>query len=391
VVTKLHQILSPFLLRRLKADVEIDLPKKKEIILYCNLTNMQQGYYNSIKNRTLREKVLASGSETAKLKVNSGQMRLLNIAMQLRKCCNHPYLFDYPEDEDEDSEFGFVCDENLIKHCGKLQIMDRLLRKLKEKGHKVLIFSQMTKMLNILEAYIKLRGFRFCRIDGSTPQPDRQKEMDEFNGDQNIFCFLLSTRAGGLGINLTAADTVIIYDSDWNPQMDLQAQDRCHRIGQTRPVAVYRLITQNSIESRILDCANGKRRLEKLVIHKGKFKSSTDTSKQKISITAAELNELLNSDKNEAVGSGGIINDNDLERILDRNFEIDTPTDEVKRKGFAFINSEAVATESTNPLENAMKSTTNGTVTTTTTSEKENNELDEELAEIILDTLDPDT
>jgi len=142
---------------------------------------------------------------------------------------------------------------------------------LKQEGHKVLIFSQMTKMLDILEDYMALRKYQYCRLDGTTNQVDRETRMKDFNTNKDIFCFLLSTRAGGLGINLTAADTVVFYDNDWNPQMDLQAQDRCHRIGQTKDVRVFRLATANSIESRILERQEKKMKLERLVIQKGNF------------------------------------------------------------------------------------------------------------------------
>ena len=163
----------------------------------------------------------------------------LNLLMQLRKVCNHPYLFQGIEPE------GIPEGEHLIEASGKLIILDRLLKKLHAEGnHKVLIFSQMTMVLDILEDYCNYRVFNYCRIDGSTDMNSRDAQIDAFMAEgSDQFIFLLSTRAGGLGINLTAADTVIIYDSDFNPQMDLQAMDRAHRIGQKNMVNVYRLIT----------------------------------------------------------------------------------------------------------------------------------------------------
>lgn len=155
--------------------------------------------------------------------------------------------------------------------CGKLQVLDLLLRKLKQESHRVLIFTQMTKVLDILEIFLNLHGHTYLRLDGSTRPETRQHQMDRFNMDPKIFVFILSTRSGGFGINLTGADTVIFFDSDWNPAMDAQAQDRCHRIGQTREVHIYRLITQHTIEENILRKANQKRLLDKIAIDGGNF------------------------------------------------------------------------------------------------------------------------
>lgn len=165
--------------------------------------------------------------------------------MQLRKVCNHPYLFEGVEAADAPS-----LGEHLIDNCGKMIVLDKLLKKLKAQNkHQVLIFSQMTMVLDILEDYCNYRQFRYCRIDGSTDMTARDEQIEDFmDPNTDKFIFLLSTRAGGLGINLTSADTVIIYDSDWNPQMDLQAMDRAYRIGQKNLVNVYRLITQNTIQ-----------------------------------------------------------------------------------------------------------------------------------------------
>jgi ATP-dependent DNA helicase len=153
-------------------------------------------------------------------------------------------------------------------------LLDRLLPRLFQDDHKVLIFSQFTTQLDILEDYCReLRGWKVCRIDGSVAQDSRRTQIADFNSDPEYKIFLLSTRAGGQGINLASADTVILFDSDFNPQQDLQAQDRCHRIGQTRPVVVFRLATKDTVEETLLNSADAKRRLEKLVIKKGNFKS----------------------------------------------------------------------------------------------------------------------
>ncbi|KAJ6704488.1 HELICASE SRCAP [Salix viminalis] len=166
----------------------------------------------------------------------------------------------------------YFPDRRLIQFdCGKLQELAILLRKLKSEGHRVLIFTQMTKMLDILEAFINLYGYTYMRLDGSTQPEDRQTLMQRFNTNPKIFIFILSTRSGGVGINLVGADTVIFYDSDWNPAMDQQAQDRCHRIGQTREVHIYRLISESTIEENILKKANQKRALDHLVIQSGGY------------------------------------------------------------------------------------------------------------------------
>lgn len=163
-------------------------------------------------------------------------------------------------------------DRMLVQYdCGKLQVLAKLLRKLKSGGHRVLIFTQMTKMLNILEQFLNLHGHIYLRLDGSTKVEARQQMMDRFNSDKRVFVFILSTRSGGLGINLTGADTVIFYDSDWNPCMDAQAQDRAHRIGQTRDVHIYRLVTKHTVEENIMLKANQKRQLNKLSVEDGNF------------------------------------------------------------------------------------------------------------------------
>lgn len=163
-------------------------------------------------------------------------------------------------------------DKWLVQYdCGKLQELHKLLMKLKQENHKCLVFTQMSKMLDILEYFMNLHSFTYLRLDGSTSINDRQVRMDKFNNDKKIFCFILSTRSGGLGINLIGADTVIFYDSDWNPSIDAQAQDRAHRIGQTRDVNIYRLITQFTVEENILKKANSKRHLNQLSLEEGHF------------------------------------------------------------------------------------------------------------------------
>ena len=199
-------------------------------------------------------------------------MSLLNVIIELKKCCNHPFLFESAEGEYGGGGGGGAntnAVERLIVTSGKMVLLDKLLRRLKETGHRVLIFSQMVRLLDILSDYCRLRGFAHQRLDGSTPAPARHAAMQHFNKPNSPdFCFLLSTRAGGLGINLATADTVIIFDSDWNPQNDLQAMARAHRIGQTETVNIYRLVTGNSVEEDILERAKRKMVLDHLVIQR---------------------------------------------------------------------------------------------------------------------------
>lgn len=188
-------------------------------------------------------------------------------------------------------------DPRLIQYdCGKLQTLDRLLRQLKVDGHRVLIFTQMTKMLDVLEAFLNYHGHIYLRLDGSTRVEQRQILMERFNGDKRIFCFILSTRSGGVGVNLTGADTVIFYDSDWNPTMDAQAQDRCHRIGQTRDVHIYRLVSEKTIEVNILKKANQKRMLSDMAIEGGNFTTTFFKS--------STIKDLFTIDQNQETDDG---------------------------------------------------------------------------------------
>ncbi|XP_030048100.1 SWI/SNF-related matrix-associated actin-dependent regulator of chromatin subfamily A member 5 [Microcaecilia unicolor] len=253
LVERLHMVLRPFLLRRIKAEVEKSLPPKKEMKIYVGLSKMQREWYTKILMKDID--ILNSSGKTDK-------MRLLNILMQLRKCCNHPYLFDGAEPGPP-----YTTDMHLVTNGGKMVVLDKLLPKLKEQGSRVLIFSQMTRVLDILEDYCMWRNYEYCRLDGQTPHEERQESINAYNMPNSTkFIFMLSTRAGGLGINLATADVVILYDSDWNPQVDLQAMDRAHRIGQTKTVRVFRFITDNTVEERIVERAEMKLRLDSIVI-----------------------------------------------------------------------------------------------------------------------------
>ncbi|PSR98992.1 SNF2 family N-terminal domain-domain-containing protein [Coniella lustricola] len=309
VVQQLHRVLRPFLLRRVKADVEKSLLPKKEVNLYVGMSAMQVKWYQKILEKDIDAVNGAGGKKESKT-------RLLNIVMQLRKCCNHPYLF-------EGAEPGppYTTDEHLIFNAGKLSVLDRLLKRLQTQGSRVLIFSQMSRLLDILEDYCVFRQFKYCRIDGSTAHEDRIAAIDDYNKpDSEKFIFLLTTRAGGLGINLTSADIVVLYDSDWNPQADLQAMDRAHRIGQTKQVVVYRFVTDNAIEEKVLERAAQKLRLDQLVIQQGRA--------QQAAKAAANKDELLSMIQHgaetvfQSKGSSGVIDggnemtEDDIERIL---------------------------------------------------------------------------
>jgi SWI/SNF-related matrix-associated actin-dependent regulator of chromatin subfamily A member 5 len=262
MISQLHKLLRPFMLRRLKADVEKSLLPKSEIILFTGMSEVQRNLYKNILRRNIDEINNLNGS-------NSEQSRtaILNIVMQLRKCCNHPYLFPNIEDRSQ-----HPLGDHLFTSCGKMYLLHKLLVKMKERGHRVLIFTQMTRMLDILEDYLFGQGYLYCRIDGNTSYEDREDRIFDFNRENSDkFVFLLSTRAGGLGINLQTADTVILYDSDWNPQADLQAQDRAHRIGQKKPVQVFRLVTDDSVEVKVVERAQQKLKLDAMVVQQGRL------------------------------------------------------------------------------------------------------------------------
>jgi ATP-dependent DNA helicase len=442
LVGTMHAILKPFLLRRVKTDVESSLPKKREYILYAPLTAEQKDLYREIlagtsrtyledkaverivarslsrpsslkrkandsgrstpakslkptrastpasvvsvategsvrrgrkanRNATYRDitdgefnsklRRLERGNEDVDLNTADGEgetstldssedeelqraetlklakreianKKLQNPIMQARLACNSPHNFYWPwgpstQAEAEAEDYPEV-DETLVTASGKMLLLDTLLPRLFKLGHKVLIFSQFKTTLDILETYAsQLRGWTTCRIDGSVAQEDRYEQITSFNTDKKTQLFLLSTRAGGQGINLTAADTVVLFDSDWNPQQDLQAMDRAHRIGQTRPVIVYRLATRGTVEETLLLKAEGKRKLEKLVIQKGKFKSlidGVDGGKGKLSKTEAEeLKGVLQGEDWERydVGQEGkeILSEKELGILTDRS------------------------------------------------------------------------
>ncbi|KAI4082355.1 chromodomain helicase DNA binding protein 1 like [Homo sapiens] len=252
--SELHKLLQPFLLRRVKAEVATELPKKTEVVIYHGMSALQKKYYKAILMKDLD----AFENETAK------KVKLQNILSQLRKCVDHPYLFDGVEPE------PFEVGDHLTEASGKLHLLDKLLAFLYSGGHRVLLFSQMTQMLDILQDYMDYRGYSYERVDGSVRGEERHLAIKNF-GQQPIFVFLLSTRAGGVGMNLTAADTVIFVDSDFNPQNDLQAAARAHRIGQNKSVKVIRLIGRDTVEEIVYRKAASKLQLTNMIIEGGHF------------------------------------------------------------------------------------------------------------------------
>ncbi|XP_041665030.1 chromodomain-helicase-DNA-binding protein 4a isoform X2 [Cheilinus undulatus] len=316
-IKKLHDMLGPHMLRRLKADVFKHMPSKTELIVRVELSPMQKKYYKFI---------LTKNFEALNTKGGGNQVSLLNVVMDLKKCCNHPYLFPAAAIEAPKMPNGMYDGSALTKAAGKLLLLQKMMRKLKEGGHRVLVFSQMTKMLDLLEDFLENEGYKYERIDGGITGGMRQEAIDRFNapGAQQ-FAFLLSTRAGGLGINLATADTVVIYDSDWNPHNDIQAFSRAHRIGQNRKVMIYRFVTRGSVEERITQVAKKKMMLTHLVVRPGLGSKTGSMSKQELDDILKFGTEELFKDETEGENKEGedssVIHYDDkaIDRLLDRN------------------------------------------------------------------------
>ncbi|XP_029310660.1 LOW QUALITY PROTEIN: chromodomain-helicase-DNA-binding protein 3 [Cottoperca gobio] len=328
-IKKLHDLLGPHMLRRLKADVFKNMPSKTELIVRVELSPMQKKYYKLI---------LTKNFEALNSKGGGNQVSLLNIMMDLKKCCNHPYLFPVASMEAQKTPNGAYEGSALTKASGKLTLMQKMLRKLKDNGHRVLVFSQMTKMLDLLEDFLDHEGYKYERIDGSVTGALRQEAIDRFNAPGACqFCFLLSTRAGGLGINLATADTVVIFDSDWNPHNDIQAFSRAHRIGQSKKVMIYRFVTRASVEERITQVAKRKMMLTHLVVRPGLGSKAGSMSKQELDdilkfgteeLFKDELERMKNSSGDKVEDEGSVIHYDNvaIDRLLDRSQDgIDDP------------------------------------------------------------------
>ncbi|XP_035277500.1 chromodomain-helicase-DNA-binding protein 4 isoform X5 [Anguilla anguilla] len=327
-IKKLHDMLGPHMLRRLKADVFKNMPSKTELIVRVELSPMQKKYYKFILTRNF---------EALNTRGGGNQVSLLNVVMDLKKCCNHPYLFPTAAMEAPKMPNGMYDGSALTKASGKLLLLYKMLKKLKEGGHRVLIFSQMTKMLDLLEDFLENEGYKYERIDGSVTGSMRQEAIDRFNAPGAVqFVFLLSTRAGGLGINLATADTVVIYDSDWNPHNDIQAFSRAHRIGQNKKVMIYRFVTKASVEERITQVAKKKMMLTHLVVRPGLGSKTGSMSKQELDdilkFGTEELfkDEIGEGENKEEDSSVIHYDDKAIDRLLDRNQDATEDTAEIQ-------------------------------------------------------------
>ncbi|KAJ3086274.1 hypothetical protein HK102_013351 [Quaeritorhiza haematococci] len=316
LVVQLHEELKPYFLRRTKRQVLKDLPPKAEVLVPVALTSLQKELYKAVlsKNLSLLKKLgvqTASDTGTSDAGANRVSTSLHSILTELRKICGHPYLFGVGPSMGR-SFMGAGAQNSLYSHLiqpqnlsteerhralveasGKLQLLRPMLVKLKQRGHRVLLFSQFKLVLDVLEEFLAGENLQYCRLDGDTPAATRQQMIDAYNSpNSDIFIFLLTTRTGGLGINLVTADTIIIYDdmliiwtkfpplsalpsfqntsqqrkADWNPHQDLQAMARAHRIGQEKPVLVYKLFTRNCVEERIIEIGKRKLVLDHLIV-----------------------------------------------------------------------------------------------------------------------------
>ncbi|XP_043518267.1 ATP-dependent helicase brm-like isoform X2 [Frieseomelitta varia] len=301
IIRRLHKVLRPFLLRRLKKEVESQLPDKIEYIIKCEMSGLQKVLYKHMQSKGV---LLTDGSEKGK-QGKGGAKTLMNTIVQLRKLCNHPFMFQAIEEKYCEhvgtQGSGIITGPDLYRVSGKFELLDRILPKLKVTNHRVLLFCQMTQLMTIMEDYLNWKEYKYLRLDGATKAEDRENLLKKFNDPgSNYFLFLLSTRAGGLGLNLQAADTVIIFDSDWNPHQDLQAQDRAHRIGQKNEVRVLRLMTVNSVEERILAAAKYKLNMDEKVIQAGMFdQKSTGSERQRFLQSILHQDDAEDEEENE--------------------------------------------------------------------------------------------
>ncbi|KAJ3129317.1 choline dehydrogenase 7 [Nowakowskiella sp. JEL0407] len=355
-VEKLQEILKPLMLRRLKEDVETSIPVKEETIIEVELTTVQKKWYRSIL-----EKNFGWLKQGASKRQNTPN--LINTMMELRKCCIHPFLLKGAEDnilEELQATSPELQFQALIDSSGKMVLLDKLLKKLKEGGHKVLIFSQMTRCLDMIQDYLRGRMYGFERIDGSIRGEFRQAAIDRFCApESDSFVFLLCTRAGGVGINLTVADTVIIFDSDWNPQNDLQAQSRCHRIGQTKQVQIYRLVMRNTYEREMFDRASLKLGLDKAILQR--MDTGGDEESTSADVGGKTLSQLPKNEIEELLKKGayGAFMDDeaskqfceeDIDQILERRTQV-IKHDQTEQKGSIFSKATFAVTNNDSNIE----------------------------------------
>lgn len=299
IINRLHQVLRPFVLRRLKHKVENQLPEKIERLVRC-----EASAYQKLLMQRVEDNLGAFGASKARAVHNS--------VVELRNICNHPYLSQLHSEEVHD----FIPKHylpNVIRFCGKLEMLDRLLPKLKATDHRVLLFSTMTRLLDVMEDYLYWKQYKYLRLDGHTHGGDRGALIDNFNKPGSpYFIFLLSIRAGGVGVNLQAADTVIIFDTDWNPQVDLQAQARAHRIGQKKDVLVLRLETVQTVEEQVRASAEHKLGVANQSITAGFFDNNTSAEDRR-----EYLESLLRECKKEEAAP--VLNDDALNDLIARS------------------------------------------------------------------------
>ncbi|KAE9408278.1 hypothetical protein BT96DRAFT_914203 [Gymnopus androsaceus JB14] len=292
LVKQLHNLLRPYFLRRIKSEV-LDLPPKNEVIVPLSMSSLQKEVYRSILSHNvelLQGLLQPTGPNPTTRKAN-----INNMLMQLRKCLQHPYLYD--EDIEPRHLSTEETHEKLISASAKLRLLRDLLPKLKARGHRVLIFSQFVIALNIIEDFLTGEGHKFLRLDGNTKGTDRQKGMDEFNRpNSDIFIYLLTTRAGSVGINLFTADTVIIFDPDFNPHQDLQAIARAHRFGQKKTCLVFKLVVKDSAEERIMQIGKKKLVLDHLIVQKMDDDDSAGENVQSILTYGAQRLDIVYSE-----------------------------------------------------------------------------------------------
>lgn len=309
-IVKLHDMIRPYFLRRTKAQVLTFLPPMAQIILPVSMSVLQKKVYRTIlaKNPELLRSIFSPEQNLAK----GEKASLSNVLMQLRKCLCHPFVYSRSIEERHDNTS--LSHRNLVDASSKLKLLELLLPKLQELGHRVLIFSQFLDMLDMVEDFLDGMALQYQRLDGSISSLQKQKRIDEFNDPGSpLFAFLLSTRAGGVGINLATADTVIILDPDFNPHQDIQALSRAHRIGQTKKVLCFQLVTRASAEEKIMQIGRKKLALDHVLIQE---MDAEDTDEQDLaSVLRHGAGELFDDD-----GSHDIIYDtSNVDQLLDRS------------------------------------------------------------------------
>ena len=384
MLNKAHTVLKLFMLRRMKTEVEKLMPKKTEIQIYCPLSQMQQTWYkglllkdvnllcnienqtNNNNNNNKEPSLVVEGSSSSSSSSSSvsstspaSYKMLNNLIMQLRKCCNHPFQFDGAEENIEKTTLT-----DIIAASGKMAVLDKLLIHLHKTGHRVCLFSQFTYMLDILDDYCNLRGWYYTRLDGGTSRVQRAANVDSFNApNSKEFLFLMSTRSGGMGLNLQTADTVILYDSDWNPQPDIQAMARVHRIGQTKIVHVYRMVSLGTVEERMIARAQKKLYLDRMVNGgegrdlNGKLgEDDDDDDDDDTGLTAKDLLDTLKFGSDAVFGktTNELPTDKEIETITDRTKDPEKP-DAAVASGKSGSSSSSAAAAGNGTLKNAQQ------------------------------------